>query len=134
MSLRVLIRRIGGGLGRLWAPLLVADVLTKLVVLAMVAPATALALRLFLLLAGRGDVVADEEILSFALSPVGLATLLSVGALVLAAVFLEHATLIVVGLMGLERDRVRARDAIWSSARRFPGPLPEPSCAHAPGR
>ncbi len=121
MNLRALIRRIGGDLGRLWAPLLVADVLTKLLILAMVAPATAFALRLFLLLGRRGDVVADEEILNFVLSPVGLATLLSVGALVLAAIFLEHATLVVVGLMGLERDRVRARDAIWSSARRFPG-------------
>jgi glycerophosphoryl diester phosphodiesterase len=121
MSPRVLIRRIGGDLGRLWVPLLSTDVLTKLLVLAIVTPATALALRLFLMLAGQGEVVADEEILGFALSPVGLATLLSVGALVLAAVFLEHATLIVVGLMGVERETVRARDALWSAARRFPG-------------
>jgi glycerophosphoryl diester phosphodiesterase len=120
MEPRARIRRMVRDLGRLWKPFLVTDVLTKLLVFAILAPGTALAASLFLRLGGRGGVIADEEILDFALSPVGLLAILSLGSLTLAVIFLEHAVLVVAAILGTEREEVRARDAIWSAARRFP--------------
>jgi glycerophosphoryl diester phosphodiesterase len=107
-------------MGRLWKPFLVTDVLTKLLVFAILAPGTALTAHLFLRISGRGGVIADEEILDFVLSPVGLLAILVLGSLTLAVIFLEHAALVVAAMLGTEREEVRARDAIWSAGRRFP--------------
>ena len=117
MSFRESVRAIAKGLERLWFPFLVTDLLTKLLVFALLAPVIAGSLRLFLRLGGRDSVLADEEILGFLLSSVGLLTVLVVGGLILGVILLEHATLVVTALLGQYRESVRARDAIWSAAR-----------------
>jgi glycerophosphoryl diester phosphodiesterase len=120
MDRRDLIREMLVGFKRHWWPLLATDLLAKTLVVLALAPLTALALRAFLALGGQGGAVADEDILFFLLSPVGIVALLVVGSLALAVAFAEHATLVIVALLGSERDRVRPREAIVGLIRCLP--------------
>jgi len=69
------------------------------------------------LLATDVTVLADQDILFFVLSPVGLATVVVVGAVTLAILTLEQACLLAIGF-GETRDlHVRTTDALWYGAR-----------------
>lgn len=59
----------------------------------IITPIVALAFRTFVATSGR-DLLADEDILRFLLSPIGLACLIVVGGLVIGAVVLEQAVLL----------------------------------------
>lgn len=75
--------------------LLVADVLFKIVGALLLAPVVGLALAAFVALSGD-EIVADEHILSFFLSPLGLVALIVASAASLAIVALEQAWLMAV--------------------------------------
>ena len=83
------------GLRRTWPRMLVTDLLYKVIALVVLSPLVGLALKIFM--ASRGDqVLADQDILFFVLSPVGLVTLVVVGAVSLAILVLEQACLMVI--------------------------------------
>jgi len=107
-----LVRRSFAGVRRLWWPLLATDLVVKVIILGLFVPLMAVALRLFLSLGGAGGVLADEDILFFVLSPVGLLAVGVMGSLALALYFVEYTTLVVVVLLGSERDRVRPMEAV----------------------
>ncbi len=78
---------------RCWWALVVADLAFKLAATVVIAPLVAVAFRAFVATSGR-DVLADEDILKFVLSPIGIGCLLVVGGLALAALLLEQAVLL----------------------------------------
>lgn len=105
-----------GDFVRAWPRLLATDVIYKIIAFVVLAPLVGGALRLFLSTSGSA-VVADEDILSFILSPIGLITLVLIGAVTLAIVALEQACLMAIGF-GETRDlRVTTPDALWYGAR-----------------
>ncbi|MGD8816263.1 MAG: glycerophosphodiester phosphodiesterase [Acidobacteriota bacterium] len=94
-----------------WKQLVVTDLAYKAVAFALLFPLTGLALRGFLALSGN-QAVADFDILFFALSPLGLATIVVVGAVLLAVVALEVASLMSIGLAAERGTRIVALDAL----------------------
>jgi len=83
------------GLRRTWPRMLMTDLLYKVIALVVLSPLVGLALKFFM--ASRGDqVLADQDILFFVLSPVGLVTLVVVGAVSLAILVLEQACLMAI--------------------------------------
>jgi glycerophosphoryl diester phosphodiesterase len=106
-----------GDLLHAWPRLLAADVVYKIVAFVILTPLVSLSLKLFI--ASKGSsVLADQDILFFVLSPVGLTALVVVGAVSLAILTLEQACLMAIGF-GETRDlHVRTTDALWYGARR----------------
>lgn len=93
-----------------WRPLLVADLLFKLVATVVITPLVALAFRAFVSSSGR-DVLADQDILRFVLSPIGLACMVCVGALVLATLVFEQAVLLRIVWASAAGENPRVRTA-----------------------
>jgi glycerophosphoryl diester phosphodiesterase len=91
-------------------------VIYKLVAFVVLTPLVGGALRLFLSTSGSA-VVADEDILSFVLSPIGLTTLVLIGAVTLAIVALEQACLMAIGFGATRGHRVTVAGALWYGAR-----------------
>ncbi|RLE31142.1 MAG: glycerophosphodiester phosphodiesterase [Acidobacteria bacterium] len=101
---------------RAWPRLLATDVVYKIIALVVLTPVVGLALKFFIATGGN-TVLADQDILYFVLSPVGLAALVVVGAVSLAILTLEQACLMAIGF-GETRDlHVRTTDALWYGAR-----------------
>ena len=105
-----------GDFFRAWPRLLTTDVIYKLVAFVVLTPLVGGALRLFLSTSGSA-VVADEDILSFVLSPIGLTTLVLIGAVTLAIVALEQACLMAIGFGETRGHRVTVAGALWYGAR-----------------
>ncbi len=105
-----------GDFFRAWPRLLTTDVIYKLVAFVVLTPLVGGALRLFLSTSGSA-VVADEDILSFVLSPIGLITLVLIGAVTLAIVALEQACLMAIGFGETRGHRVTVSGALWYGAR-----------------
>jgi glycerophosphoryl diester phosphodiesterase len=64
--------------------------------------------------------LSNDQILSFALSPVGLATILLAAAFALAVGFAELAGLIVIAHRARQGQRVSALEALWVTLKRLP--------------
>jgi glycerophosphoryl diester phosphodiesterase len=64
--------------------------------------------------------LSNDQILSFALSPVGLATILLAAAFALAVGFAELAGLIVIAHRARQEQRVSALEALWVTLKRLP--------------
>jgi glycerophosphoryl diester phosphodiesterase len=101
---------------RAWPRLLTTDVIYKLIAFVVLTPLVGAALRLFLSTSGS-TVVADEDILFFILSPLGLLTLVLTGAITLAIVALEQACLMAIGFGEMREVRVTVADALWYGVR-----------------
>lgn len=97
---------------RAWPQLVVTAVLYKVVAFALLTPLAGLLLRLLVSTSGS-SVVADEEILFFVLSPLGLAGAVLFGGVSLAIVALEQACLMVVAFGAARGRRIRARAALY---------------------
>ncbi len=99
-----------------WPRLLATDVVYKIIALVVLTPVVGLALKFFM--ATRGSsVLADQDIVYFLLSPVGLVALVVVGGVSLAILTLEQACLMAIGF-GESRDlHIRTTDALWFGAR-----------------
>ena len=101
---------------RAWPRLLTTDVIYKLIAFVVLTPLVSAALRFFLSTSGS-EIVADGDIVFFFLSPVGLTTLVLVGAVILAIVALEQACLMAIGFGESREQRVLVSDALWYGVR-----------------
>lgn len=101
---------------RAWPRLLATDVVYKMIAFVVLAPLVGLALQFFMSTSGS-SVLADQDILFFVLSPVGLAALVVVGAVSLAILTLEQACLMAIGFGETRGLYVRTTDALWYGAR-----------------
>ena len=101
---------------RAWPRLLATDVVYKIIALVVLTPVVGLALKFFIATGGN-TVLADQDILYFVLSPVGLAALVVVGAVSLAILTLEQACLMAIGFGETRNLHVRTTDALWYGAR-----------------
>lgn len=95
-----------------WRQLLVTSVLFKVVAFAVLAPLAGLLLR-FIVSTSGGAAVADEEILFFLLSPVGVAGLLLFAGFSLAIIGLQQAALMAVSLAAAQGRSAEP----WSALR-----------------
>jgi glycerophosphoryl diester phosphodiesterase len=100
-----------------WPRLLAADVVYKIIAFVLLTPLVSLTLKLFLASKGA-SVLADQDILFFVLSPMGLMALVVVGAVSLAVLTLEQACLMAIGFAETRELHVRTIDALWFGARR----------------
>ena len=96
---------------RVWPQLLVTDIVYKLLAFAVLTPLLGLALRVGVSLSGS-SVLADQDILYFLLSPVGLAVLVVAAGLSLTIVALEQACLMAIGVAAAENSRVTVIGAL----------------------
>jgi glycerophosphoryl diester phosphodiesterase len=109
--------RAVGDFLRAWPRLLAADVVYKVIAFILLTPLVSFALKLFM--ASKGSsVLADQDILFFVLSPVGLMALVVVGAVSLAILTLEQSCLMAIGFAETRDLHVRTVDALWYGARR----------------
>ena len=99
-----------------WPRLLATDVIYKIIALVVLTPVVGLALKFFMSTRGS-SVLADQDILFFILSPVGLAALVVVGAVSLAILTLEQACLMAIGFGETQDLHIRTIDALWYGAR-----------------
>ena len=104
---------------RTWPALIATDVLYKVLAFVLLTPLVGLALRLLVSTSGT-SVLADTDILFFVLSPIGVVTLIVVGAVGLAIVALEQACLMTIGFGAGHDKRVRYSDALRYGARYAP--------------
>ncbi len=90
-------------LRRTWPQLLVTDALARVLTVVLLTPLVGLLLRLFLGTTKTG-VLSDQEILGFAVHPIGFLSLILIGACSLTALFIESGALMVLGF-GAHEDR-----------------------------
>ena len=86
-----------------WQALVLTDLVYKLIAFAVLTPCVGLLFRLFLSLSGR-DILADEDILFFALSPTGIAAIIIVGAVSVGTLAFEQSALMTI-MFGVANDR-----------------------------
>jgi glycerophosphoryl diester phosphodiesterase len=96
------------------------DLIHKSLGVIVIAPIVAIIFRLFLAMAGR-NVLADEDILRFVLSPVGFATTVIVGALVAGATAFEQASLLTLLGASCDRRTPTVRSVLWYAIQRLRG-------------
>ena len=104
---------------RTWPALIATDILYKVLAFALLTPLVGLALRLLVRTSGS-SVLADTDILFFVLSPIGIVTLLVVGAVSLAIIALEQACLMTIGFGAVHDKRIRYADALRYGLRQAP--------------
>ena len=107
------------GLSTCWLALATTDLLYKLVAFLVLTPLAGVVLSLSLWLGGS-TVLADQDILAFALSPVGLVSLVLAAAVSLTVVVLEQACLITIGVTAAEGTPVTQMTAVWHAVSRAP--------------
>jgi glycerophosphoryl diester phosphodiesterase len=98
---------------RVWTQLALTDVLARALGVAVLTPAVALLLKLFLL-AADDRVLTDTDIASFLLHPVGLLAGFVVGAVSLAILFVEYGA-----LMTIAFGATTGRRVTWLAAIRY---------------
>src|SRR6056297_130880 len=86
---------VAGNLRACWRPLILADLVFKLLAVSVLLPLISLLYRLFLGASGR-TVLADMEIVRFLAHPLGWITLIVVGGMVVAAYALRQAVLMTI--------------------------------------
>jgi glycerophosphoryl diester phosphodiesterase len=106
---------------RTWRELLITDAVYKVTAFVILFPLVGGALRLFVSISGS-SVLADQDILFFVLSPIGLFALVVVGTVSLGIIALEQACLMIIGFAATQNARVTASKALWYGARQA-GPV-----------
>ncbi len=104
-----------------WRELLIADAVYKIAAFVILFPLVGGALRLFISTSGS-SALADQDILFFVLSPMGLLALVVVSAVSLGIVALEQACLMIIGLAATQGERVTPFGAL-SYGVRHAGPV-----------
>jgi len=94
-----------------WSDLLITDIVFKAVAFAVLVPLSGLILRV-LLAASGSPVVADTDIIFFVLSPIGIVSLIVMGAVSLAIFGLEEAGLMIVAYGATSNRRVGYRSSL----------------------
>ncbi len=113
-------RRLFDVLRSRWATLLATHVAFAALRVALLVPMLGLAVRLLLALGGR-DVVSDQDIAWFLLSPTGIVALVLVTGLILAILALEMAALMVIAVGAIQGHRISAlHAATWAVAQAVP--------------
>ncbi len=112
-SIRILLALSLVDFKRAWSQLVLADLLARVLAIAILGPLVGLILEVFLTRTATG-VVTDAAILSFLLRPVGLVTLLVVGAVSVGIFFAEIGQLMVIG-----RGAIEGRFVTWLDALRY---------------
>ncbi len=102
---------------RTWPQLILTDLVVRVAAVVVLAPAVGLLVRLFLTTTATG-VVADAAIVNFLFHPIGIAALLTVGAVSLGLLFAETGALMVIGFGAVEDRRVTWLDALRYALRR----------------
>jgi glycerophosphoryl diester phosphodiesterase len=107
-------------LRRGWRELLAAALFYQVVELTLLTPLLTLALRALVSLSGSA-VLADQDILRFALSPVGLLALAAAAAAHIAVLAVDEACLMEIGFGAIRKTRVGFVSAVvWGAARFAP--------------
>jgi len=108
--------KAAGDFLRAWPRLLATDIIYKIITLVVLTPVVSLALKFFMSTRGS-TVLADQDILYFVLSPVGLTAVVVVGAVSLAILALEQSCLMTIGFGEIRGLPVGTTDALWFGAR-----------------
>ena len=107
-------------LRRGWRELLAAALFYQVVALTLLTPLLTLALRALVSLSGSA-VLADQDILRFALSPVGILALAAAAAAHIAVLAIDEACLMGIGFGAIRKTRVGFVSAVvWGAARFAP--------------
>ena len=114
-AMRVFIGAVGDFL-RAWPRLLATDMVYKIIAFVVLIPLVGIVLEFFMSTTDSA-VLADQDILFFVLSPMGLAALVVVGAVSLAILTLEQACMMAIGFGEIRDLHVRTTDALWYGAR-----------------
>lgn len=116
MTFGAAVRAVVVTMAQRWKPLLLTDLLFKVLAFVLLTPLAAALLHLCLWAAGSGT-LADADILFFFVKPLGWAVLVAFGAVSLGIVALEQATLLVL-LMSPDKDAASMSAAVaWAVAR-----------------
>ncbi len=110
--------RATGDFGRAWRQLLITDIVFRAVAFVLLTPVMGLLLRLFVATTGR-SVVADTDLVSFFVHPIGIAALVVMGAVSLAIVGFGQAGLMIVGFGAAHGRAVRCGEALAHVASRW---------------
>lgn len=117
LSARTILAKSLGDLRCAWPQLIAADLVARVLTLALLTPLCGLLLKLFLATTPTG-VVADTAIVDFLLHPIGLATLIICGSFSLAVWFVETSQLMVIAFGCSEDRRVRVLEALKYTGKR----------------
>jgi glycerophosphoryl diester phosphodiesterase len=102
---------------RSWRRLLATALVYEAIAFIVLVPLVGLTLKLFIARKGS-SVLADQDILFFVLSPLGLAALIAVGAVSLAILAVKQACLMAIGFGEIRNLHVRTTEALLFAARR----------------
>lgn len=100
---------------RTWPRMFATDFVFKLVAFALLTPLVGVALRGFVSLSGK-SLLADQDILRFVLSPLGIAALIVVAAAVIAIAAFEQAGLLTIAFGAIRERHIRVGGALWATA------------------
>jgi glycerophosphoryl diester phosphodiesterase len=103
-------------LRRTWPQLLGTDLIYKAIAFVLLTPLVGFALRFFMSTSGH-TVLADQDILFFFLSPVGLVALVVVSTVSIGIIALEQACLMTIGFAGIENAHIGNLDVLWHTTR-----------------
>lgn len=106
-----------GRLRSVWRPMLTVNLAYALLGVVLLAPLPGLVVRLLMRLSGT-TVIADQDIVSFLFTPLGLAALVLAGAILVAIAALAQASMMWIGLVALAPG-VTALDALRFAAARL---------------
>ena len=98
-------RLIFGDFARTWPKLVATDLLYKATAFVILAPLSAVVLQLFLRLSGE-EALSDQDILYFALKPLGWVTLIVMGSVVVGIFAMELAALMLIGFAATQDQEV----------------------------
>ena len=101
---------------RTWPRMLATDLVLKLLAFVLLTPLVGVALRRFVSLSGK-SLLADQDILLFVLSPLGIAALLVVAAAVIAITAFEQAGLMTIAFGAIRGRHISVGGALWATAR-----------------
>lgn len=115
-------RLVLGDLSRSWPKLVATDLIYKAAAFVILTPLTALVLQLLLRLSGD-TALSDQDILYFAMKPLGWVTLILVGAIVVGIVAMELAALMLIGFGATENREVGVVAALSATLKNSPSIL-----------
>src|SRR5210317_62422 len=101
---------------RAWRQLMTTDLIYKVIAFAIFTPFVGLALRFFMSTSGN-SVLADQDILFFVLSPIGMVALVVVSVISLGIIALEQACLMTIGFASIQNTRIGNLEVLWHNAR-----------------
>ncbi|MGH9391739.1 MAG: glycerophosphoryl diester phosphodiesterase membrane domain-containing protein, partial [Vicinamibacteria bacterium] len=121
MTIREVVATAAVELKRSWRALLSTDLFYQLAAFALLTPLVSLGIRFLVSLSGSA-VLADQDILAFALSPIGIAALVAAAAGRIAVLALGQACLMGIAFGASRNSQVRVMPALAWGARRL-GPI-----------